>query len=83
MSRVLGEAWAHLSHVPLRAEASDRSECVNEVLAGETVTNSRWDVETGLIRFMTIMGLDGSTPTQSGNRTLKHSHSTCCSQRLA
>ena len=38
MSRVLGEAWAHLSHVPLRAEASDRSECVNEVLAGETVT---------------------------------------------
>ena len=37
MSRVLGEAWAHLSHVPLRAEASDRSECVNELLAGETV----------------------------------------------
>jgi len=34
----LGEAWAPLSHVPLRAEASDRSECVNEVLAGETVT---------------------------------------------
>lgn len=37
MSRALGEAWAHLSHVPLRASASDRSECVNEVLAGETV----------------------------------------------
>ena len=34
----LGEAWAPLSHVPLRAEASDPSECVNEVLAGETVT---------------------------------------------
>ena len=38
MSRALGEAWAHLSHVPLRAEPSDRAECVNEVLAGETVT---------------------------------------------
>ena len=38
MGRALGEAWAHLSHVPLRAEASDRAECVNEVLAGETVT---------------------------------------------
>ena len=36
--RPLGEAWGHLSHVPLRAEASDTSECVNEVLAGETVT---------------------------------------------
>ena len=32
------EAWCPLSHVPLRAEASDRAECVNEVLAGETVT---------------------------------------------
>ncbi len=29
--------WCHLSHVPLRAEASDRSECVNEVLGGEKV----------------------------------------------
>lgn len=38
MSRPLGQAWAFLSHVPLRAEASDRSECVNQVLAGETVT---------------------------------------------
>lgn len=35
--RPLGQAWAHLSHVPLRKEASDRSECVNEVLGGETV----------------------------------------------
>ena len=32
------EAWCPLSHVPLRAMASDRAECVNEVLAGETVT---------------------------------------------
>ena len=32
------EAWCPLSHVPLRAEASDRAECVNEVLAGETAT---------------------------------------------
>ena len=31
------EGWCHLSHVPLRAEASDRAECVNEVLAGESV----------------------------------------------
>lgn len=38
MGRALGEAWGHLSHVPLRAEASDRAECVNELLAGETVT---------------------------------------------
>ena len=30
--------WAHLSHVPLRAEPSDRAECVNEVLGGETIT---------------------------------------------
>ena len=37
MTRPLGQAWAFLSHVPLRAEASDRAECVNEVLAGETV----------------------------------------------
>lgn len=29
--------WCHLSHVPLRAEPSDRAECVNEVLAGEKV----------------------------------------------
>lgn len=28
-------AWTHLSHVPLRADASDRAECVNELLAGE------------------------------------------------
>jgi hypothetical protein len=37
---MIGESklgWAHLSHVPLRAEPSDRAECVNEVLAGETV----------------------------------------------
>ncbi|MBS18132.1 MAG: hypothetical protein CL835_01030, partial [Crocinitomicaceae bacterium] len=32
------DCWCPLSHVPLRAEASDRAECVNEVLAGETVT---------------------------------------------
>ncbi|MCH1588983.1 MAG: SH3 domain-containing protein, partial [Flavobacteriales bacterium] len=31
------EFWCHLSHVPLRAEPSDRAECVNEVLAGEKV----------------------------------------------
>lgn len=37
MERPLGQAWAFLSHVPMRAEASDRSECVNEVVAGETV----------------------------------------------
>lgn len=37
MTRQLSQAWAFLSHVPLRAEASDRAECVNEVLAGERV----------------------------------------------
>lgn len=27
--------WGKLSHVPMRGEASDRAECVNELLAGE------------------------------------------------
>ena len=55
MRSALGEAWAHLSHVPLRAEASDRSECVNEVLAGETVT----ELELGRGNWVKVRLPDG------------------------
>lgn len=38
MTKLTGHClWATLSHVPMRADASDVSECVNEVLAGERV----------------------------------------------
>lgn len=38
MTKITGTlAWATLSHVPMRAEPSDVSECVNEVLAGDRV----------------------------------------------
>ena len=37
MSTSNGRFWSFLSHVPLRALPSDRSECVNEVVAGEIV----------------------------------------------
>ena len=55
MGRALGEAWAHLSHVALRAEASDRAECVNEVLAGETVT----ELELGRGDWVSVRLPDG------------------------
>ena len=54
-TRPLGESWAHLSHVPLRLEPSDRAECINELLAGETVT----ELELGEGNWVRVRLFDG------------------------